>query len=113
MDDLENDRYLEGCSKKQVELQHVHGAAFTRLNDILFHEDPIRINFEVNPDEYEPEVETILPRLCSASSVEDVRKVVHEEFVKWFTVSLAGPPEKYQVISERVWNEVLPLLRTS
>jgi len=39
-----------------------------------------------------------------------VRKVVHEEFVKWFSTD--NPPESFQVVAERVWKEVVPLMRT-
>lgn len=94
----------------EAELRRVYGPAYTRLSDISFHEDPIGINFEDNTDEYEPEVGTILPRLHDVHSVEDVRRVIHEEFVKWFELSTAGPQEKYQVVAERVWREVVPLL---
>lgn len=65
---------LEENWQKRAELKRAYEAAFVRLNDILFHEDPIDINYEVNPDEYEPEVGTILPRLFCANSVEDVQR---------------------------------------
>ena len=103
----------EKIRQQRADLQRAYGAAYVRLRDILFREDPIGINFEENTDEYEPEVDTILPRLRHASSVDDIRQVVHEEFVKWFDTSTAGPPEKYQVVAERVWDEVVPLLRAS
>ncbi len=70
------------------------------------------INFEENTDEYEPEVGTILPRLRTCRSEDDVRQVVHEEFVKWFDVTTAGPPDRYQAIAMRVWDEVVPGLTT-
>jgi len=97
--------------ERRVELKRAYGAAYARLSDILFREDPIGINFDENTDEYEPEVDTILPRLRDAHSEEDVRGIVHEEFVKWFEASIAGPPEKYYVVAELVWMEVVPLLR--
>jgi hypothetical protein len=96
---------------RRVELKRAYGAAYTQLSAILFHEDPIGINFEDNTDEYEPEVDTILPRLRHVHSVDDVSAIIHEEFVKWFEASVAGPPEKYHVVAERVWREVVPLLR--
>lgn len=100
----------DGSRQRRTELKHAYGAAYTMLSDILFSEDPLRINFRDNTDEYEPEVNTILPRLGSSQSVEDVRRIVHEEFVKWFELSMAGPEEKYQVIAERTCAEVVPLL---
>lgn len=92
------------------ELKRAYAAAYARLSEVLFNEDPMGINFDVNADEYEPEVGTILPRLSGARSVGDVRRIVHEEFVKWFDVSTAGPEEKYQVIAERLWTEIVTLL---
>jgi hypothetical protein len=94
--------------RRRGELKRRYGVAYERLSNILVTEDPVGINFEENTDEYEPEVGTILPRLCDCRSAEDVRQVVHEEFVRWFDVSTAGPSEKYQAIAMRVWNEVIP-----
>lgn len=101
----------EEIRQKRAELKRAYGTAYARLSVILFREDPIGINFEENTDEYEPEVGTILPRLRDTRSVDDVRQIVHEEFVKWFDASTTGPSEKYQVIAQRVWEEIVPLLR--
>lgn len=81
--------------QKRADLKRAYGEAYARLSDILFSEDPIGINFVENTDEYEPEVGTILPRLRDTRSADDVRQIVHEEFVKWFDASTSGPPEKY------------------
>ena len=96
--------------RQREHLKRAYRGAFERLNDILFAEDPVGLDFEGNTDEYEPEVGTILPRLRECGAVEDVRRVVHEEFVRWFD-SAAGPAELYQVIAERIWTEVVPVLR--
>jgi hypothetical protein len=95
--------------KKQAELRSTYREAHGRLSEILFEEDPVGINFGFNAGEYEPEAATLLPRLLDARSVDDVRKVVHEEFVKWFSTD--SPPESYQVVAERVWKEVVPMMR--
>ena len=42
------------------------------------------VNFGDNTDEYAPEVDTILPRLSSASKLEDVSVMIKEEFIAWF-----------------------------
>ena len=83
-------------------------AAFAALSRILFREDPIGIALGSNLDEYEPEAFTILPRLSGCTSADDVRRVVHEEFVTWFGAATAGPPNKYDGIASRVWHEVVP-----
>jgi hypothetical protein len=96
--------------RERDELKRRYRVAYQRLNDILFSEDPIGINIEENTDEYEPEVGTILPRLRDCRSKDDVERVVHEEFVRWFDVQTAGPRAKYQKIAQRVWDEVMPHL---
>jgi len=76
--------------RERDELKRRYRVAYQRLNDIIFSEDPIGINFKENTDEYEPEVGTILPRLRDCRSKDDVERVVHEEFVRWFDVQTAG-----------------------
>ena len=95
------------------ELRRRYGAAYNRLSSLLFEEDPVGINFEHNADEYEPEAGTILPRLRSCGSVADVREVVHSEFLRWFDAETAGPVDRYQSIAERVWLEVVPVIKAS
>ncbi|MFA6561407.1 MAG: hypothetical protein WCV00_05815 [Verrucomicrobiia bacterium] len=76
---------------------------FDEVSALLFRHDPVGISFETNDDEYEPEVGTILPRLRSCSSVDDVRRVVHEEFVRWFDTDIAGSQEHYAKIATEIW----------
>jgi hypothetical protein len=66
-------------------LKRQYGAAFGRLSEILFTEDPVGISFDENTDEYDPEAGTILPRLGSCRSVDDVLRVVYEECLRGFT----------------------------
>lgn len=80
---------------------------YDRVAAILFEVDPIGINFEHNTDEYEPEVDTILPRLRSCASADDTQRVIHEEFVWWFGAESAGSAHSYSEIAERVWAEWL------
>ena len=101
-------RKTEEQKQRRDELKNRFRWAYQRVSEILFAEDPIGISFESNRDEYEPEVGAILPRLRTCKGVEDVRKVVHEEFVKWFGASAAGASEKYRKIARRIWEEVMP-----
>jgi hypothetical protein len=80
-----------------------YGQLFDDVAALLFRHDPSSINFETNRDEYEPEVRTILPRLRGCASEEDVCRVVHEEFVRWFSVESVGPQEHYAKISSEIW----------
>jgi hypothetical protein len=98
----------DNIRKRHDDLKHQYGVAYEQLSNILFTEDPIGINFEENTDEYNPEVGTILPRLHSCVSIDDVRQVLYEEFVRWFDVATAGPPKNYQVAAKRIWEDVLP-----
>lgn len=72
-------------------LRDEYRGLYDRLAAILFEEDPVGISFEDNTDEYEPEVDSILPRLRVCRTATDVQTVVHEEFVRWFDVDTAGP----------------------
>lgn len=71
---------------------------------LLYRHDPIGIAFGDNPDEYRPEAESIVARLDSARSVEDVHTLVHEEFVRWFDEDTAGPASRYEAIARDVWS---------
>ena len=68
---------------------------------VFFVFDPMGINFGDNTDEYEPEVGTVLPRLRSASSAEDVARILQEEFGRWF--GDAGQPEHYRQLARETW----------
>jgi hypothetical protein len=83
-------------------LKAEYGELFDAVAEILFRHDPIDINFEVNTDEYHPEVGTILPRLKTCASQQDVATVIHEEFHRWFD-GMEGPRERYTEIAEEVW----------
>lgn len=73
------------------------------VSAVLFRCDPVGINFEENGDEYDPEAETILPRLRECHSVADVSRIVREEFVRWFDEDLAGGEERYEEVAREIW----------
>jgi hypothetical protein len=78
------------------------GELFQEVSAILFHHDPMHINYGFNTDEYDPEVGTILPRLKQCRSAQDVQKVVYEEFENWF--GIVGEQEKYRQLSQEIWS---------
>lgn len=84
-------------------LRAEYAELFDGVSELLYQHDPIGINFEDNADEYEPETETILPKLRSCHSADDVLLVVHAEFVRWFDSGTAGPPEHYRKIATEIW----------
>lgn len=76
------------------------------LEELLFEADPIGINFEFNTDEYRPEAETVTLRRSEALSLEDVNRIIYEEFVRWF--GEAGPRDLYEPIARKVWQRWSP-----
>ena len=70
---------------------------------LLYRHVPVGIGFGDNPDEYRPEAESIVARVPRARSVDDVRTLVHGQFVRWFDEDTAGPADRYEVIARDVW----------
>ena len=81
---------------------------YDRVTSILFRVDPMGINFEDNTDEYDPETDTILPRLPNCTSSDDVRKVVIEEFERWFDPDMVndGNRKHFDEIAKAIWSEL-------
>jgi hypothetical protein len=57
-------------------------------------------------DEYSPEIGTIIPRLKEASSESALRRIIHEEFSRWFGVDVAGPEEGFDKAAKLIWSVV-------
>lgn len=97
-------RTREKILEERRQLRDEYGKLFEAISGLLFRADPIGISFDnENLDEYDPEVGTILPRLRNCASADDVLRVVHEEFVRWFDADNAGPRERYQPIAAEIW----------
>jgi hypothetical protein len=90
-------------SENRRQLRTAYRKLFDLVSALLFRHDPIGINFGDNTDEYECEVETILPLLRNCNSAKALVRVVHEEFVRWFDADIAGPPGRYQEIASEIW----------
>jgi hypothetical protein len=95
-------KWIEEEKAKRIELQTRYQVLFDEVSAILFDLDPIGINFEDNTDEYDAEAGTILPRLETCVTVENVRAVVHQEFVRWFGLEIAGDEAKYHEAANRI-----------
>jgi hypothetical protein len=96
-------------TRKQIheerrKLRSEYGVLYDKISELLFRHDPIGINFEHNTDEYEPEVGTILPRLKTCTSANELLQVVHEEFVRWFGIETAGSQDRYRKIADEIWH---------
>jgi hypothetical protein len=99
---LDVDKTRENNREERDRVKEHYRQLYIETSALLYRHDPIGINFEINPDEYEPEVGTILPRLDGCRSVEDVQRVVYEEFRRWFASS-AGSYEKYSEVASELW----------
>lgn len=73
------------------------------LEQLLCRHDPVGIAGDTPVDEYRPEAESILPRLGEATGVDDVQRILHEEFTSWFTAEVAGPAEAYADAAREIW----------
>ena len=86
------------------EYWHLQPELFESILKILFQHDPIGICFhEAGASEYSSEVNSILPRLENAKSVEDVHKAIYEEFVHWFNATGERSASKYEPIAKEIW----------
>jgi hypothetical protein len=90
-------------SREQLKKQYPN--LYVVIEKILFDHDLIGVSFGDNTDEYAPEVDTIIPRLSSASNSEDVSIIIREEFIAWFDDIAKDIDEKrYQSMANDVWN---------
>jgi hypothetical protein len=90
-------------TSKREDTKRIYGTLFTELSLELFQADPMGINFGSNTDEYDPEAESIILRLQTASSAQDVQRIVYEEFKRWFGLKEAGEIDRYELVSLRIW----------
>ena len=87
-----------------MSLKAAYGDLYTEVSRLLREADPIRLISRGAPDdEYDVEVRTILPRLREAKSSDNVQRIVHEEFVHWFSAEIAGPAAQYAAVSKKIW----------
>jgi hypothetical protein len=89
-DELERQRFLE-----------VYRGLYDDVLEILKRHDPLGVGAAVRPNEYMPEVGTLLPRIRTAASVAEVRAIVHEEFVRWRGAD-AGDEQRYADIAGEI-----------
>jgi hypothetical protein len=100
------------ASAERKRLKREYAALFEDLTALLLRLDPMGLNFEVNPDEYEPEVGTILPRVFEFESPSEIEPVIREEFDRWFGGGMAIEDATYRELAEEVL-VVLDRYRTS
>lgn len=96
-------RTREEILEERRQLRAEYGSLFDSVVALLFSHDPAGINFEINTGEYNYEAATILPRLCTCESAQDVQRVVREEFVRFFDADTAGQEERYRDVASELW----------
>ena len=81
-----------------------HDTLDQKVTSILAAHDPLGLCAMGAPqDEYSLEARTIVPRIDEANSSTELRRVIHQEFVRWFGLSVAGTEERYTAIAEELW----------
>ena len=76
---------------KATKITQSYRKLHSEIEEILFRCDPIGISSKENKHKYDPEVETIIPRLKEAKSESDVHKIICEEVAP--VGSALVPPE--------------------
>jgi hypothetical protein len=96
---------MEHNRRLKQEYRHLHDS----LTELLYRYDPIGLAVLGAPtDEYVAEAGSIIPRLREAKSKNDVRRIVHQEFVRWFDGSEeAGSESAYDGIAQEIWDKLL------
>ena len=88
-----------------------YGVFFAEVQQILTRHDPIGIIFDDVPEaaetEYEPETGTIIPRLRGVRTLDDVQRIVDEEFDRWFWLGVSKDPRRqarFRDIAREIWD---------
>jgi hypothetical protein len=84
-------------------LKREYTGMFEDVTAYVYEQDPMGLNFGINPDEYEPEVGTILPRALHAESADDIVDVIREEFERWFGPRLRIETATYEDLAAGIF----------
>jgi len=84
-----------------MELKRRYRDQYDQLEKLFFDHDPIGIGFV--PDEYDPEVELLLPAIERVTTVDELTDRMHVIFQQMFSIEIAGPRQKYEPIARDLW----------
>ena len=101
-DDNEFPGWIDDARTERESLRKSSPELFATVSTILFECDPIGINFGDNTDEYDAEAGSIIPRLSECTTHDDARRVIYEEFSKWFS-GTAGDESRYDDAAKKIW----------
>ena len=83
------------------------GPAYQALNDILTKYDPVGIG-DFAENEYDLEAQAILDRSAQVHSVKELKRVVEEEFDRWFSPAPTKIRERSAAIASSFWPYLKP-----
>lgn len=112
--DLQHDQPDEAARKRREERERLRAeqpALFAEVHAIITRHDPMGIIFADHPraaeTEYDPEVGTILPRLSGVGTIGELRRIVNEEFDRWFGADTSRDPRRIirlRGIADEIWD---------
>ena len=91
----------EQLRRRRSELRRRYRTLYDELEKLFYKHDPIGISFE--PDEYDPEVELLLPRLSQVRTERELTNEIHAIFQHMFSPETAGPRKRYAPIARDTW----------
>lgn len=98
-----DDRVREDTLRSLTALRAERGETFMDVLEIISRYDPEGLlEMGAPPSEYEPEARTIYPRLPQARSIQDVRRIIEEEFRRWFGAERGDHGEEQEDESYRI-----------
>ena len=90
-------------STESVEV--AYGSQFNELQTIINKYDPMNLFcFGAPEHEYSLEVKTIIIQLDKGMTIQQVLKLIHQEFIRWFGVKSTGSISEYSEMSSDVFN---------
>lgn len=84
------------------ELFYGYGILFSRISRLLFQFDPVRINYEDNLDEYDPEAHDIISRLQNNRECLSTAQICKAVMERWFSEGIARSFDQYAELAMEV-----------
>ncbi|MBI2653570.1 hypothetical protein HYX02_02040 [Candidatus Woesearchaeota archaeon] len=77
-----------------------------KLRAIFNKHDPIGIyeDEKTNFDEYDPEIERLIPRFQRSNNLNEFTQEIYDLFQKMFSPELAGPKTRYKKLAKEVYD---------
>lgn len=99
-----NERQRRHLRDERERLRTAYKELFAGVTEILARHDLMAlVEIGAPADEYEPEVGTILPRLRDAADADDVQRILHEEFARWFDADILAPDAEFAAPAAEIW----------